>query len=110
MLDEDLPVKIFKIPILDSHSNVGDGDGDDGVFPRPLLPDDGDGDGEVDGDGDSGRYFPNLCLQMMVINPSQGILEAEEEEEERKEVSHSDFFLSKVTFWIGLTWPNNTRQ
>ena len=39
------------------------------------------------------KYFPNLCSQMMVINPSQGILEAEEEEEERKEVSHSDFFL-----------------
>ena len=39
MLDEDLPVKIFKIPIPDSHSNAGD-DGE--VFPQPLLPDDGD--------------------------------------------------------------------
>ena len=39
------------------------------------------------------KYFRNLCFQMMVINPSQGILEAEEEEEERKEVSHSDFFF-----------------
>ena len=58
MLDEDLPVKIFKIPILDSHSNVGDGDGYDGVFPRPLLPDDGDGDGDCDG----GEVFPQPLL------------------------------------------------
>ena len=67
MLDEDLPVKIFKILILDSHSNAGDGDGDDRVFPQPLLPDDGDqpkprhlggrGGGGGEEGGESQRFF-----------------------------------------------------
>ena len=81
VLDEDLPVKIFKILILmlvmvmvtNSTSVV-------------MME----------------KYFPNLCFQMMVINPSQGILEAEEEEEERKEVSHSDFFSIYIKSLFGM--------
>ena len=96
VLDEDLPVKIFKIPIPDSHSNIGDGDGDDGVFPHMMVM------VMVMETVMMEKYFPNLCSQMMVINPSQGILEAEEEEEERKEVSHSDFFSIYIKSLFGM--------